>query len=452
MLRFTDFAKQTLLTMGTKVIVLGLGLLISVLLARSLGPDGRGIYTLAILYPTLIVTFLNFGIGSATVYHVAQRRHPLVDVFSSDTLVILVIGTVGIVIGALLPRIFPGSIFPEVPDNYMLLSLLLVPLNLFIGQVGTQILLGDHKIKEFNLSTILNNLVFLVLLAGALLAASLGVVGAISANILSAAVMCLILFSALYRIAGGFKLRLSRAYLKDALGYGSKTYIGSIISFLNYRIELLMLGVMMPAAALGYYSVAVGLAERLWLVSQSAAMLIFPAIAAERDEAKRKMFTPIISRNVLLTTFIGALAFYLVSPWLITLLYSESFNQTIRLFRILLPGVVFLSGSRVLANDIAGRGKPLLNTYVGGFGLLVQVGLNLVLIPRYGAAGSAAATSLTYGMILVIRSGLYWRISGNRPASFLLPAASDLALYRQLLTKSWKWFSAKVKILLKNKD
>lgn len=452
MQRMTDFAKHTLMTMGSKIVVLSLGLVISILLARGLGPEGRGYYTLAILYPTLIVTFINFGLGSSSVYYIAQGKHTLKEVFSTDTMISLTLGVVGIVIGLLLPLLFPSRIFPDVPQRFLLIALLLVPLNLFSGQVGTQVLLGARRISEFNLSTIINNLAFVILLAVSLLVVKADVMGAVSANILSTAFFCILLFILVYRIAGGFSFKFSRAYLRDAISYGSKTYLGSIISFLNYRIELFMLGIMMPAAALGYYSVAVGLAERLWLVSQSAAMLIFPTIAAEQDEGKRNQFTPVISRNVLLITFLGALAFFLISPWLITLLYSESFQQTIQLFRILLPGVVFLSGSRVLANDIAGRGKPLLNTYVGGFGLLIQVGMNLVLIPRYGAAGSAAATSLTYGLIMIIRSWLYWRISGNRPASFLLPAASDLVLYRQLLIKSWKWFSAKVIIPLTKKD
>ena len=189
---------------------------------------------------------------------------------------------------------------------------------------------------------------------------------------------------------------------------------------------------------------AVGLAERLWLVSQSAATLIFPVISAEKDEKKRKKFTPIISRNVLLITMLGAIVLYLLSPWLIELLYTRDYLETIQLFRILLPGIVFLSASRVLANDIAGRGKPLLNTYVGLFGLAVQVTLNLLLISRIGVVGSAWATSISYGLILLVRVAVYARESGNSYSTILLPHRSDLLLYKQLTRETWTWLKARL--------
>lgn len=444
MIRFNVFARQTLLTTGTKIINLGLGLLISIILARGLGPEGKGIYTLAILFPTLIITFNNLGLGSSTVYYVAQDKYPLKTVFGSNTLLSLILGAAGILVGLLLAAVFPTQIFPEVPRNWLFLALTLVPLNLFINQIGTQILLGSRRIREFNSTTLLSSASFLVLLFIAVYSLGTGVRGAVLANVLSSALMCVLLFLWIRRIAGGISLRIARDYLRDALDYGLKTYAGNVIGFLNYRIELFLLGFLMPAAALGFYSVAVGLAERLWLVSQSAATLIFPVISAEKDEGKRKRFTPIISRNVLLITLLGAIVLYFLSPWLIELLYSRDYLATIQLFRILLPGIVFLSASRVLANDIAGRGKPLLNTYVGLFGLAIQVALNLLLITRLGVVGSAWATSISYGLILIVRVIVYARESGNTFSSILLPHRSDLVLYRQLTREIWKWLKARL--------
>jgi len=439
LIRLNVFAKQALLTTGTKIVNLGLGLLISILLARGLGPEGRGIYTLAILFPTLIVTFSNLGLGPATVYYVAQEKYPLKNVFGSNTLMSLLLGVIGILAGLLLAAIFPTEIFPEVPRTTLYLALTLVPLNLFLGQVGTQILLGSRRIKDINTAAILSSLSFLVLLFIAIVSLGAGVQGAVWANVMSSALMCVLLFIWIRRIVGGISLKIARDYLRDALDYGLKTYLGNVIGFLNYRIELFILGFLMPAAALGFYSVAVGLAERLWIVSQSASMLIFPVISAEKDEQKRNEFTPIISRNVLLITLIGAIVLFFLSPWLIVLLYSQSYLPTVQLFRILLPGIVFLSASRVLANDIAGRGKPLLNTYVGGFGLVVQVILNLVLISKIGVAGSAWATSISYTLIFMVRVVVYSRVSGNTYAKIILPQKTDLVLYQRLVRESWRW-------------
>jgi O-antigen/teichoic acid export membrane protein len=209
------------------------------------------------------------------------------------------------------------------------------------------------------------------------------------------------------------------------------------VGFLNYRIEVFLLGAFLPLSAVGFYAVAVGLAEKLWFVSESASIVLFPTVSAERDEQQRKQFTPLVSRTILLITAVGAIVLYLVSHWAIVLLYTTVYAAAIPLFRILLPGIVFLSAGRILANDIAGRGKPLLNTYVGLSGVIVQVALNLAWIPSFGATGAAWATTISYGITSAVRLWLYMKLSGNNLTTVVLPQASDWPLYRQLARLAW---------------
>jgi len=431
------FAKDTALTLVARLFGLALALLSSIIIARALGPDGTGVYTLATLFPILILTFANLGLGPATVYHVAQGKYTLKEALGNNTLMSAIIGAVATLVGLVVALLFRGLIFPSVPLAYLTLALMVVPANLFSQQYVNQILLGARRIKEFNAVSVAHKFLFLLLVSVALVGLGLGVAGAIWASILSSVLLCLALFVWLRRIAGGVRFRLDVAYLRDTLLYGVKAHLGNIIGFLNYRIEVFLLGAFLPASAVGFYSVAVGLVEKLWFVSESASTVLFPTVSAEKDEEERKAFTPLVSRNILLITAIGAIALFFVSRWVVVLLYSEDYRPTVQLFRILLPGIVALSASRVLANDIAGRGKPLLNTYVGGIGLLVQVGLNLAWIPRYGAAGSAWATTIGYGIILAARLWLYMRISGNSLAAVILPRASDWLLYRQLARLAW---------------
>jgi O-antigen/teichoic acid export membrane protein len=432
------FAKDTALTLMARVIGLALALLSSVIIARALGPDGTGVYTLTILFPLLILTFANLGLGPATVYYVAQEKYSLREVFGNNTLLSAIIGVAASLAGFALIAFFPQRIFPDVPRSYLVLALILVPANLFSQQYVNQILLGARRIKEFNAVSVADKFLFLLVLFVVTVAFGLGVGGAIWATVLSSLLLCVVLFFWLRRIAGGVRLRLDFQYIRDALRYGVKAHLGNIIGFLNYRIEVFLLGAFLPASAVGFYAVAVGLAEKLWFVSESASIVLFPTVSAERDEQERKAFTPLVSRTILLITAIGAVALLLVSQWIIVFFYSEEYLPTIQLFRILLPGIVFLSAGRILANDIAGRGRPLLNTYVGGVGVVVQIGLNLAWIPRFGAVGSAWATTISYGIILVTRLWLYIRLSGNSLAKVILPQTSDLLLYRQLAQLAWR--------------
>ena len=431
------FAKDTALTLTARVAGLTLALLSSIVIARALGAEGTGVYTLAILFPLLIITFTNLGIGPATVYYVAQEKYSLGEVLGNNVLLSAVIGTVATLIGLGLVVLSQGQIFPSVAPSYLALALLLVPVNLFSQQCINHILLGARRIKEFNAASVLQKLLFLPLVFLTTVVLGLGVFGALWATILSSAVLCVFLFPWVMRIAGGIRYRLNYAYLRDAFRYGIKAHLGNIIGFLNYRIEVFLLGIFLPVAAVGFYAVAVGLAEKLWFLSESASIVLFPTVSAEKDEYQRKTFTPLVSRNILLITALGAVALFLVSESVIVLLYSEKYLPSVRLFRILLPGIVFLSASRILANDIAGRGRPLLNTYVGAIGVVLQVALNLVWIPRYGVTGAAWATALSYGITLAVRLWMYMRLSGNSWATVIVPQASDWLLYRQLARLAW---------------
>jgi O-antigen/teichoic acid export membrane protein len=436
-MKAATFAKDTGITLVARVGGLVLSLLTSVVLARALGPDGIGIYTLATLFPLLVLTFTNLGVGSATVYYVAQEKYSLAEALGNNVILSIIVGAAASLIGLLVAVTLHDSLFPTVALPYLLLALLLVPVNLFSQQYVIQILLGARRIAEFSAVTVLQKLLLLVLVLLLAVTIGLGIGGAIWATFLSSLLVCLVLYAWIRRIAGGVRLRLHPRYLRETLGYGIQAHLGNVVGFLNYRVEVFLLGVFLPAAAVGFYAVAVGLAERLWFLSESASTVLFPTVSAEKDEQARNTFTPVISRSILVITALGAAALFLVSQWVVVLLFSSEYLPTVRLFRILLPGIVFLSAGRILANDIAGRGKPLLNTCVGGIGIVVQVLLNLYWIPQFGSTGAAWATTISYGLTSLAWLFLYMRLSGNSLATVVLPQTSDWHLYRQLGRLAW---------------
>ena len=151
-------------------------------------------------------------------------------------------------------------------------------------------------------------------------------------------------------------------------------------------------------AAVGLYAVGVGLVEKLWMISHAASTVLFPRVAAETEEQRRKEFTPLVARTVLWTTALGALALALLSRWIVLLLYSEAFLPAVGALQALLAGIVALSAGRVLSNDIAGRGRPILNAYGGLAAVATNVALNLLWIPRYGIVGAAWASTVSYSV------------------------------------------------------
>lgn len=441
-----QFAKDTAVTIITNVLTFVLSLGTSIILARLLGPEGRGIYAMATLLPSLIVTFVHLGIGPATVYYVAQSRYSQREILGSNVLLALIIGIVGLGVGLIITLFFREALFPNIPYRYLVIALGIIPLNLLFWYLR-YILLGAQRLKEYNLIDVLQSLLFLVLVALTLWELDMGVTGALLAMIVVWFLTDAILFFWTQRQTGGITLKLNITYLKDAGMYGIQAHLANILGFLNYRVDMFLVNWFLNPAAVGFYSISVGLAEKLWLISQAASVVLFPRVAAETDELRRKEFTPLVTRTVFWGTALAALLLFFLIHYVIVFLYSEEFLPAVRPLQILLPGIVALSVWRLLANDLAGRGKPMLNTYITGVAVIVNLGLNFFLIPRYSIEGAAWASTASYSIALIIVLAVYCRISGNSWMKVLLPQQGDWALYWRTGVALSQWAKARLKTL-----
>ena len=438
------FIKGTTVTAASSFLSLLLGVGTSVVLARTLGPEGRGIYALAMLLPSLIVTFGNLGIGPATVYYVARGEFRCQEILGNNVLLSVGIGSLGFLAGLVVVLFFRENVFPGVALGYLLLALVLVPVEVFFSYVR-YVLLGAQRIKEFNYVQIAQSALFLGFVALALLGLKAGVTGAILAGLFTWLAIDALVFHLARRVAGGVDLKPNISYMKRATTYGVQAHLANILGFLNYRVDMFLVNGFLGPAAVGLYAVGVGLVEKLWMVSHAASTVLFPRVAAEKEENRRKEFTPLVARTVLWTTALGALLLALFSRWIVLLFYSEAFLPAVGALQSLLVGIVALSAWRVLANDIAGRGFPGLNIYTGLAAVVTNVALNLLWIPRYGIIGAAWASTASYTVSFIGALFFYCRLSGNRWTKVIFPQRGDWALYWRTGLALSQWIYGKLR-------
>ncbi len=439
-----SFVRGTTVTFGAGFLQLLIGIGTSVSLARVLGPEGRGIYALAVLLPSLIVTFANLGIGPATVYHVARQAYPRSQILGNNVVLGLLLSALGVGAGFVVVAFFSDTLFGGVPRAYLFLALMLVPLELLFSFVR-YVLLGAQRIRDFNAVQIAHSILFLLCILVALVGARGGTPGAIVAGLVSWLVADILVLVLARKTAGGFSFLPNVPYLKKAAAYGAQVHVANILGFLNYRVDMFLVNWFLGPAAVGLYAVGVGLVEKLWLVSHAASTVLFPRVAAESDEERRSAFTPLVTRTVLWTTALGALVLILVSRWVVVLLYSEEFLPAVGALRALLVGVVALSAGRVVSNDLAGRGFPRISIYTGSVAVAINVALNILWIPRYGIAGAAWASTVSYSAASAVAIAFYCRLSGNRWTVVVFPQRGDWALYSRAGQELVRWGVAKVR-------
>lgn len=439
-----NFLRGTSFTFASNVLSLFIGLGTSVILARALGPEGKGVYALAALLPSLIVTFGNLGIGPATAYYVAKGEYRRQEILGSNMLLCLIISIVGIAVGFVLIIAFRQEIFPDVAKGYLYLALALIPLEiLFIS--SRYVILGAQRIVQYNYVHIVHMVLFFGTTAIALLALKAGVIGALIGAIITLLAVNGLTFFLAKDCADGISLVPNTSYIKHAAKYGLQVHVMNILGFLNYRIDMLFISAFLGPAAVGLYSIGVGLIEKLWMVSYSASTVLFPRVAAETDEKKKKEFTPLIARSVLWLTAFGALVLVFLSHYIVLVLFAEEFLPAVGALQALLIGTIALSAGRVLSNDIAGRGRPGLNIYTGIAAVAINVVLNLLWIPKYGIVGAGWASTVSYSVSFLGSLFFYCRLSGNRWTRVISPQRGDWTIYRRAITELGKAILRKLK-------
>jgi len=428
----SKFNKDVFNTILTRIVLLVLGILPSIFIARILGPEGKGLASLALILPVLIITFTNWGIPLATTYYTAKGDFSPSEILWNNLILSIVISVFSLVIGFIIIFFFSKILFPGVPVFYLSLALLTIPFSLLSGNLSN-IFLGLQRIKTLNYFNLLQSLLSIFLTVIFVVILRMGVVGVIESSILAGLLFVSVLLYRLFRITGGAVVKLNRKYIKKATTYGLMGHISSLFSFLNYRVDIFFINLFLNPSAVGSYSIAVGFAEQLWLVSFAVNLVFFPRIAGEKNEIRRNELTPLLCRTILFISIIGAAILYFFAPSLIILLYSNKFFPAIQPLRILLVGIVTLTVWRILANDLAARGRPELNIYTNFIAVVVNIILNILWIPKVGISGAAWASVVSYTTAAVGAVLIYRKISGNHFAKIIFPQLSDWKLYKNLI-------------------
>jgi O-antigen/teichoic acid export membrane protein len=187
----------------------------------------------------------------------------------------------------------------------------------------------------------------------------------------------------------------------------------------------------------GLYSIAVRIASAIVLLL-TAFRMAWPAFAysIEDDGEARRTYSFVLTYMVFVCCWL-ALALGLLAPWLLKLITTKPFYPAANVVPLLAFGVAAF-GAYVVVQIGTGRArKTRSNWLVTGLAALVDVGLNLALIPTYGRTGAAVAMVSAYTVLFV---GMAWRAQRVFPVPYqwrrvatLGAAAVGLTLLGKLL-------------------
>jgi len=421
-----QFARDSFGIFAAQIAVMALGIGTSVITARTLGPSGRGLLQLLTIFPATMSNFAKLGIPVANVYCIRRRGARTSAVASNSLLLGLGLGTALALVcwlgrGWLLHTVLRG-----VPAVTLPLVLVLLPFvvlqTFFLG-----ILQAEQRFQEYNFQQIAPTLFGLVGMALALLWLRAGLIGAV---IVQTAVVALVTVWLVLRVHRRTPLRLAwdGPLAKEMLGFGGKSYVQTLAATLHRQIDQYMINVFLDPAQVGLYAVAVNLTNVLLKIPDATGTVLYPRLAAlEEGDAHRA--TARVCRNTLFITAALGVGCLLFGPFGIRVLYGPRFAGAIRPMLLMLPGIVMMSLYMILTRNFTSRNRQGVNIVAAGVALSVNVGLNCVLIPRWGISGAAISTAVSYSLAALVLLVVFVRESGHSVAETVLVGREEIGGY-----------------------
>lgn len=407
-----------------------------IIIARSLGPELRGQYGL-VIYAASLVSLANFGLAPAITYYTGKKE---LDRSKILTFVITSALVIGIAFSTMFYFIYPHipGIWTGIPRFTMIIVLLAIPfaflINFFNG-----FLIGQLKVRQHNIINLLRGLFYLLLIITLLLVMKGKVRSAITSytsGIVIAAVIGLLLFR------GGIKPSpIDISFAKPFFSYGIRAYLVLVFTFLNYRLDILLVKHFLTDSDVAFYQIAVNAAERLWYIPNALNHILLPTLLMmERGSAE---FTAKVCRNSLMIMTVLSLLLLFAGKYFIVLLYGEEYYRVAHALYSILWGITITTLFKVLSADFASRRQLGIIGFAAGTGVVVNVAANIYLIPRFGIVGAGVATSLSYTVLSIILIIFFVRLRKVKVRDILFPVREDFASYREAIRKGLRLIRGK---------
>ncbi len=426
------FLLDGLLTYGTEILSSALLFVNGVLLARYLGPDGRGQYAILILVPLTCYAVGHLGFFQGLV-HGSIRERDTLPVRALHAL--LMAGTLGSALMVIAFLVFRSGWLEQFEvASPLALALAVAGLPaILLNHFAQAIMLGRDDLVRRNVLRLLEPLGYFVGTVVLLVALRRGVTGAMGAWIGSYWCAGLVSLYWLVPLAAQVRFRPDWKRLLQDLRFGIASYGGAVAIFLLHRQDQALVAYFLDEADVGHYAVAYSLIMMMGILPNAIQAAFLPKVTlAWYDEGGSEAMTPFVCRVMTaISAVLGLGAAALIWP-LLRWFYGEAFLPAAWPFIVLLPGVVVLAGLSALHSAMQARSAQRWVSIGAALALVVNVLLDLWWIPRFGIVGAAAASTVAYLAMVALVARAFLAIDRHVTIGDLaILKREDLAMIRR---------------------
>ncbi|KAF5423987.1 MAG: Membrane protein involved in the export of O-antigen and teichoic acid [Candidatus Methanocomedens sp.] len=398
-LKKNKLLKETSWSFVAKGIAFLLYFSLNVHLARTLGIDRFGTWSFFFSILTIIILLSHFGINASARKYVAQynKTGELNNVLKSSLKLRLIFSLTFTIIIILVHK--PLAILVERPE-FAPLFLLSAPLIILAGLVEflKDIFMGLHRIIYNFILNLLEHGLKLILVV-TILTVSLDLSNIVNSFTIACLMTSVIGFYILYaKFYRENKTHVENDFVETIFRYSIPLFFISIGFLIATEVDTVMLGLLSTNAEVGTYAVAKQIIIKLPHISLAMAMGTMPVFAKLNEgnkEKLKKLFYKLLRTNALIFAII-ALGILFLSRFFVPLIFGVEYNSSVLPLQILTIYLVGFSFSIFLSTFLDYQGLAKKRAVNLSVSMVLNIVLNLILIPDYGAVGAAIATSISY--------------------------------------------------------
>ena len=389
----------------SKIIVIVFSIATSILTARTLGPEKNGIIAALLVYPSLFMTFGSLGISQSVTFFIGKQKYHEDNIKRAITQIWAITSILSLIICYLL--IYS---FTNVSNDILLimLAILPIPFTLF-NTYNMGLFLGKNEISKYNQINWIPSILIFFLSLVFILYLKLDIKGAILATLVGSILMSIILFLK-NDFLSFFSAKIEWIVIKKLLSLGLIYALSLLVINLNYKIDIILIDKLSTPFELGIYSKGSSLIQYLWQIPMLLSTLVFAKSATSKKDIEFSLKVAQLLRISILITII-CIILILFSKFIILTMYGEQYKESVSVLVYLLPGVLLLTIFKVMNMDLAGKGKPWIALKAMIPALIINIILNITLIPEKGANGAAIASTISYSFAAILFTYFYSKTS-----------------------------------------
>lgn len=387
------------------------GLVIIGAIQRLYGDTGVGIYTVIIAYISFYFMPVDFGLNAIAVKHLLDKNYNNQHVFRNILGFRLVLSLILILIAILISQLLPYDPITNVGfSNLIKTGIILSALTILAQALLASANAYFQSIENYRysfasnfLSAASNILIFLYLLNQgqpihiAIIALTIsGLLGGVTAVVLVG------------RKTGNIWPLLNRGYLKKIIIDTLPLTISLVLNLIYFRIDSLLLPFYRSIEEVGRYNIAYKIFDTILVIPNYFANALYPVLLNKYNQGQAVFIKTVQKSAAGLTVIaiLGSLASYVLAPLGVQIITGTQNPETIFYTRILTSGLIFFFLSSIAMWSLIVIGKQKYLAYIYGSTMILNLFLNLLYIPQFGATASAIITLITELLVLLLSGSL----------------------------------------------